>query len=183
MGRPIRPLVQSAVAGLVVLGSLFVATAPAQAFSPNPSAYWMTQIADQCTDSDTLHVRSGSEFILSYQSLACRITTATQHFDSAYDAGGENVAVELWSGSKREGVVYFGAYGEHLKVFDLDTTDGDTFYVWIAGQGPFCNCGGSDGNVDLNLADGGVFNFKITDDQAGTDTIANSPGSLPYIRA
>ena len=179
-GRRSRGLV---IMVLAILGSLFVAPAPAQAFSPNPVAYWIAQNGQTCLEASKFYKLN--MFYLHNTSGVCSIEAPdfNKTFLEYTDVGGQNVAVEVVSTATntKEGWINFRAYAEYL---DIDDTvdNGDSFYVWIGGNGPY-----GEGHYNLNLADGTARSFEITDDAAGTDVIAASwstggtVGILPLI--
>ncbi|MEU6845015.1 hypothetical protein ABZ930_24400 [Streptomyces sp. NPDC046716] len=118
-GRPRRPgggwrrrAALGAAALLSAAGALAAATAPAQAYGPNP------KVAAVYRDTGTCPCRGGA------------LTDPYGGTSFARDPGGYAVKLELTRGRSFVGKVEFHPDGEKLRVYDTKNDD-DTFYVHV----------------------------------------------------
>lgn len=167
-----RRMWSGTVALATLLTTLVAASAPAHAYSTNPTVAWVTQNAGNCYE--IVYDAPQDYFTATYDgSSDCVIGDNWTWYKFPPDQGGQNALIDVgfgWPGyDEPRASFYFEAYGEHLKVKDLDPDDHDSVYIWINGTS-YCACLNTD--IDLNLAEGSVWSIKITDDSAGTDVIA-----------
>ncbi len=177
---------RSILTSVAVIAALLAVPRPAAAYNPDPSVYWITQNAGTC-DRD---LASYPGDLFSWGALGgagCYIKGSTPESIYESDPNSQNAAFELWAyRGGLIGVISFEAHGEWLYVADT-ANDGDTFYVWVDGKGPYYVPGTSNPTDDdffnLSLTDGVRYSIKITDDKDGNDVIASSSGTLPYLVA
>jgi hypothetical protein len=170
---------------IATIAALVAVPTPAAAYNPDPSVYWITQNAETCDrdlESDPADILTAID-----DGSRCFIQANHEGFPYDFDRGGQNAVFSLWAFRGGEiGIVSFQAFAERLQVWDT-ANDGDAFYVWIDGQGPYFVPGTSNPRdikkFDLNLTDGARHSIKITDDKDGEDVIASSAGALPYFIA
>jgi hypothetical protein len=184
-----KPFVRAAVAVVLVLGSVFATSTPANAYPAGSlHTHWAVQDAYNCNRISVSDSLWAPYYDMSGGRVGVDCLSRTRWYgvwDLPADAGGRNTIVDITDNQdySDKTVVRFQAYGEHLMVIDPTTTDGDTIYVWIGALGPFCGCAGTN-NYDLDLIEDAVYQLKITDDKAGTEVIASSlNGTLPAIHA
>jgi hypothetical protein len=180
----VRSAIRSILTSVVVVAALMAVPRPAAAYDPDPSVYWITQNAGTC--NKILGEYPGDLF--TWGDLAgagCYINGTAPDVIFGLDAGGHNAVFELWAyRGGMIGEIVFKALGEWLYIADT-ANDGDTFYVWIDGHGPYFVQGTSnptdDNFFDLDFAEGSTHVIKITDDKDGHDVIASSTTTLPYL--
>ncbi|MBN0046820.1 hypothetical protein JS756_22450 [Streptomyces actuosus] len=158
----------TATAGTAAL--LIGASAPAQAYSPNPAFHSYYYDTDGCP---------------------CSGGDLTDPFDNTYfahDAGGLAVKMEMYSGGAFVGKVEFHPYGEKLWIYDT-RNDGDTFYVRVgySSGGTYHNLGtfkppGTSDVVDLlvkdfDIPEGAFVDISVHDDSGLTDLIGAARGT------
>jgi hypothetical protein len=176
-----------ALAG-IGLGSLMVGLAvpasPAQAYSPNPKAWWVTQNASNC---DKIVTNAPEDYyFLQSNGFGCFIEDGWDLYGTVmpFDSGGQNLYIDVMYGTPTSGVqplafFEFQAYGEHLQAWDYKS-DNDSVYLWINGHS-YCACLDNT-DINLDLVDGQQYSIKITDDAAGTDVIASTAAfTLPHL--
>jgi hypothetical protein len=165
-GRFTGLLTAMAAAGALLAG----ATAPAQAYSPNPTMHTYYYDTDNCP---------------------CSGGNLTDPFDNtyfAYDAGALAVKMELLSGGAFVGKVEFHPNDEKLWVYDT-RNDGDSFYVTIgySSGGSYHSLGtvtppGTDKVVDLTVKDydipeGAFVDISVYDNAGPSDLIGAARGT------
>ncbi len=180
---------------LVVIGAVAVPDA-ASAYSPNPAVVWMTgSSGGSCAQTGDGGPAAGMDLGVGVDGIVtgdCRAYAFDDtHLTSLVDEkrhkqnNGQDLVVALVSSGRGVAGIAFMASGDVLTVNDT-YDDGDTVYVWIGANGPYCACQGTAGentfSQGMDLIDGGVYALKITDDKAGTDVIAKSgTNDFPYI--
>lgn len=154
----------------IATAALFGGAAPAQAYSPNPSATISYRDTDNCP---------------------CSLSDPFDGTYFQYDAGGKAVKIALYADGWFIGKVEFHPYGEKLWVYDTKN-DGDTYYVHVAvdnhdghgltGWNVYAPPGTSNVvdysvySLGSNVAEGADIRIRVYDDSGLTDLITTAWG-------